>query len=253
MRHRIAKRHLSRTPSHLKAMRRNLAQSLFQYGQVETTLVKAKEVQPFVEKLITLARKGNLQSRRRAASLLGDRSILGREEQEQYDAMTDTQRRKVMVSRAGRRHRTGLVPASYNKKKIPFVAQSVVRKLVTEIAPSYSDRPGGYTRIIRLSKRRIGDNSDLVLLQLVGEEDTETPDSGTKKSIGQRRQKTLDRIRYLEGKKPKRSRKRGGKEAKSATASEEAPKESKKAQTEDDGGGETHIAEESAAPEPEEE
>ena len=151
--------------------------------------------------------------------------MLGREEQEQYEGMTDTQRGKVLANRSGRRHRTGQVPASYNKKKIPFVAQSVVRKLVTEIAPSYSDRSGGYTRIIRLPKRRIGDNSDLAILQLVGEE--EASEAGAKKSVGQRRQKTLDRIRYLEGKKPKRSRKRGDKEPESGqkAKSESAPPE----------------------------
>ena len=216
MRHRVAKRHLSRTPAHLKAMRRNLAQSLFQYGQVETTLTKAKEVRPFVERLITLARKATLQSRRQVTSLMNDRSILGRDEQERYDAMSDARRRKVLVARSGRRHRTGQVPAAYNKKKIPFVAQSVVHKLISEIAPRYKDRPGGYTRIIRLAKRRIGDNSDLAILQLVGEEQEGDSQTGPKKTTGQRRQKGMDRARYLQGKKPKPSRKRGAKDERKA-------------------------------------
>jgi len=214
MRHRIAKKHLSRTPAHLRAMRRNMAQSLFQHGQIETTLPKAKEVRPFVERLITMARKGTLQNRQRVLALLGDRSILDREEEEKYVAMTDAQRRKVMVARSGRRHRTGKVPASYNKKKIPFVAKSVVHKLMTEIAPTYSDRPGGYTRIIRLAKRRIGDNSDLAILQLI-DADEEGASSGgaSKKKPGLRRQRALNRISYLEGKRPRRTRKRGGRPA----------------------------------------
>ena len=214
MRHRVAKKHLSRTPAHLKAMRRNMAQSLFQYGQIETTLSKAKIVRPFVERLITIARKGTLQSRQRVTALLNDRAILDREQEEKYEQMSDSQRRKVMVTRSGRRNRTGRVPAGYNKKKIPFVAQSVIHKLMTEIAPTYEDRPGGYTRIIRLAKRRIGDNSDLAILQLVSDEDEAPPTRGIKKTTGVRRQKALNRMRFAEGKKPRKSRKRA--EAKGA-------------------------------------
>lgn len=194
-------------------MRRNLAQSLFQHGQVETTLIKAKEVRPFVEKLITLARKGTFDSRRRVESLLTDRAILSAEEEEKYIGMTGAQRRKVMVARSGRRHRTGRVPAAYNKKKIPFVARSVVHKLVTEIAPTFKDRPGGYTRIIKLAKRRIGDDSQLAILQLVGQEGE--PPAGIKKTRGVRLTKVISRMNFLEGKKERRPR---GKAAKGAAA-----------------------------------
>lgn len=189
-----------------------MAQSLFQFGQVETTLTKAKEMRPFVERLITLARKDTLRSRQRLISILGDRSVISRDEQERYDSMTDAQRHKVLRARSGRRHRAGVVPASYNKKKIPFVAQSIVHKLISDVAPKYRDRPGGYTRIIRLSKRRIGDCSDLALLQLVGEEGQSS--GPAKKTVGLRRQKTQDRIRFLEGESERRpGRGRGGKRA----------------------------------------
>lgn len=205
-------------------MRRNMAQSLFQYGQIETTLTKAKDIRPFVERLITLARKDTLPSRQRILAMLGDRAMLDKEEQAQYEAMSDTRRHKVLRARSGRFHRDGRVPASYNKKKIPFVARSVVRNLIKEVAPRYRDRAGGYTRIIRLAKRRIGDNSDLVLLQLLGEE--EKPAEHGKKTVGRRRQKTLDRIRYLEGKGSRRKgRGRGDKSARQgakATSSSEA-------------------------------
>ncbi len=201
-----------------------MAQSLFQYGQIETTLMKAKEIRPFVERLITLARSGTLKNRQRLIAILGDRSIIGADDQEKYDAMTDAQRHKVLVARSGRRHRAGKVPAGYNKKKIPFVAQTVVHKLIAEIAPKYQDRPGGYTRIIRLAKRRIGDNSDLAILQLVGEEQKASTD--VKSVVGSRRQRTLNRIRFLEGKAPARKKSGGKKQAqpaaKAATSSKPA-------------------------------
>ncbi len=219
MRHRVSGRHLSRTAAHRKADRRNMAQSLFQYGQIRTTVAKAKEVRPFVERLITMARKGTLQSRQRVEAMLNDRAVIAKDQQEEYDAMTEARRLKVLRARSGRRHRAGKVPASYNKKAIPFVATSIVHKLITEIAPKYADRPGGYTRIIRLADRRIGDNSDLVVLQLVGEE--EPAEERGKKTVGQRRQKTLDRVRHLQGKSPLRKGQRRRKEAESSVA--EAP------------------------------
>jgi large subunit ribosomal protein L17 len=113
-------------------MRRNLAQSLIEHETISTTIQKAKEVKPFVEKLITLAKGGKLHHRRRAISLLGNRSIVAYEDGE------------------------------------PVEKGTVVGKLFSEIGPRYLDRPGGYTRIVRLSLRRLGDNGELVLLQLLG-------------------------------------------------------------------------------------
>lgn len=134
MRHRVAGRHLNRTSSHRLAMRRNLVSSLFEHETVSTTIQKAKEVQGFAEKLITLSKQGTLASRRRAIALLNNRAIYAEQD--------------------GKNVKTG----------------TVIGKLFSEIAPRYLDRPGGYTRIIRLSKRRLGDNGQLVLLQLVGQE-----------------------------------------------------------------------------------
>ncbi len=135
MRHRIAGRQLSRTKEHRLAMRRNMVASLIEHETISTTIEKAKEVKPFAEKLITLARKGTLQNRRRAIALLGNRDIVEDVE--------------------GEAVRKG----------------TVVGKLFSEIGPRYLDRPGGYTRIVRLSLRRLGDNGQLVLLQLVGEDE----------------------------------------------------------------------------------
>ncbi len=68
MRHRIAHRKLNRTSSHRKAMFANMASSLIEHEQIVTTVPKAKELRPFVEKLVTLAKKGDLNSRRLAIS-----------------------------------------------------------------------------------------------------------------------------------------------------------------------------------------
>ena len=224
MRHRVAKKHFARTPSHLLAMRRNMAHNLFEHGVVRTTISMARDARRFVEKLITIARKGTIDSRRRVEAILRDRAILDQEHRETYAQMTDAQRAKVMTARSGRRHRTGQVPAGYNKSKIPFVARSVVHKLMTEIAPRYQDRPGGYTRIIRLAKRRIGDNSELAILQLVGSDDTvAVAGSGSaKRTTGKRRERVNARIAYLEGKKPRRRGSSGGRAKSPAAGSPDA-------------------------------
>ena len=135
MRHRVAGRRLNRTSEHRLAMRRNIVASLFEHETISTTLEKAKDVKPFAEKLITLAKKGTLAARRRAIALLGNREIVSHEE--------------------GKAVRQG----------------TVIGKLFSELGPRYLDRPGGYTRIIRLSMRRLGDNGQLVLLQLVGKDE----------------------------------------------------------------------------------
>jgi len=126
---------LSRTSEHRLAMRRNMVASLFEHETIATTIQKAKEVKPFAEKLITLAKKGTLPARRRAIAMLGNRDIVEHED--------------------GKPVRKG----------------TVVGKLFSELGPRYIERPGGYTRIIRLSLRRLGDNGQLVLLQLIGEDE----------------------------------------------------------------------------------
>ncbi|HOL31101.1 MAG TPA: 50S ribosomal protein L17 [Anaerohalosphaeraceae bacterium] len=130
----MAGRHLSRTSEHRLALRRNLTASLFEHETISTTLEKAKEVRSFAEKLITLAKKGTLPARRRAIALLNNRAIYAQEE--------------------GQLVKKG----------------TVIGKLFSDIGPRYLDRAGGYTRIIKLPKRRLGDGGQLVLLQLVGSE-----------------------------------------------------------------------------------
>src|SRR5438128_12596927 len=76
MRHRKAGRKLGRNASHRLALKRNLARALFEHERIITTVEKAKEVRPFVEKLITLAKKGTLHHRRLALARLPDRAII---------------------------------------------------------------------------------------------------------------------------------------------------------------------------------
>ena len=116
MRHRIKGRKLNRTASHRRAMLRNMATSLFRHGRIETTTAKAKELRPYAERLITLAKRGDLHARRLAAQKIADREVLG--------------------------------------------------TLFGDIGPRFSDRPGGYTRILKLGNRK-GDAAEMSLIELV--------------------------------------------------------------------------------------
>lgn len=153
--HMIRGRQLSRDTEHRKAMRRNLVQSLFEHGKVRTTLPKALECRPFAEKLITLARGGTFNDRRRVIQLLGDRRL------------TDADQEFIKNDR-GR-------------------DKTVVQKLFDDIAPNFADRQGGYTRIIKLSDFRIGDGGSLVLLQLLTDESR--PAGTARRSAGLRRKR----------------------------------------------------------------
>lgn len=155
MRHRIFGRRLNRTSSHRRALRRNLAASLIQHGAIRTTEAKAKELRPFIERLITVAKQGTLHARRRVISTLGrDRDVF-----DDDGGLQD---------------------------------KSVVQMLFDEIAPRYADRPGGYTRIIRLGDRRIGDAGVQVLLQLVEEETPGVADAP--EAVSRRRRRAARRL-----------------------------------------------------------
>lgn len=78
MRHRRKGRQLSRTAAHRKAVLRNLATSLFRHERIVTTAAKAKELRPFAERLITLARRGDLHARRQVERHIRDRQVTGR-------------------------------------------------------------------------------------------------------------------------------------------------------------------------------
>ncbi len=116
MRHRKKGRELSRTRSHRRALLRNLATSLILHERIRTTQAKAKELRPFAERLVTLARRGDVHSRQLAARDVADRTAL--------------------------------------------------RKLFDQIGPRFQDRPGGYTRIMKLGARK-GDGAELALIEFL--------------------------------------------------------------------------------------
>jgi large subunit ribosomal protein L17 len=117
MRHQRNRHKLSRDSAHRKALLMNLSKELIDHERIETTTAKAKAVKPEVERLITLAKRGDLHARRQALSALGQDKFM-------------------------------------------------VYKLFEEIAPRYTDRPGGYTRILKLGPRK-SDATEMALLELV--------------------------------------------------------------------------------------
>lgn len=117
MRHRVKGNQLSRTSSHRNAMIRNMAVSLIEHERIVTTLPKAKNLRPFVEKLITLGGESSVHRRRLAFARLRDRAA--------------------------------------------------VTKLFEVIAPRFKERPGGYTRILKLAKPRLGDAGKRAMIEFV--------------------------------------------------------------------------------------
>lgn len=172
-RHLIRGRQLSRDTEHRKALRRALAQSLFEHGKIKTTLPKAKEVQRFAERLITVAR--------RAAMAPAD---------EKGRIVKLNARRKVIAELQDRR----LVDKNQDFIVKGTGPRSVIEKLFDEIAPQMVDRVGGYTRIVKLAEWRIGDAGDLVSLELVS---LGKPPRGTARRSAGLRRKRAERKRQF--------------------------------------------------------
>ena len=135
MRHRRAGKKLNRNATHRLAMYRNLMMALIQHERIITTLPKAKAVRPFVEKLITLARKNTLHARRLVAARLGPAS--------------DAEVKPHKDDKGEADHRT------------------VLQKLFSDIAPRYANRPGGYTRILKRHEVRLGDAGATAYIELL--------------------------------------------------------------------------------------
>lgn len=140
MRHRVHGRRLNRDKAHRTALRKNLVAELICHEQVLTTEAKARMLRPTAEKMITLAKRG-------LAS--GDNS-------------KEVHARRLAASR---------LPKSRVVRDEDGVKQEidVVKKLFSEIAPRYAERPGGYIRMVKIGKRP-GDNADMALLMLVEDE-----------------------------------------------------------------------------------
>jgi large subunit ribosomal protein L17 len=163
MRHNVAHRKLGRVTEHRLAMLRNQAISLLRHEHIDTTIPKAKELRPFVERLITVAKRGIAGGDAGAKTLNARRMVLAE--------LPDTE---------------------------------VVSKLFSELAPRFADRPGGYTRILRIGFRR-GDSAETARIELVGSEwkpeeakpaDGEEGDAPKKsKGLGERLRQTARRMR----------------------------------------------------------
>ncbi len=128
MRHNVAHRKLGRVTEHRIALLRNQAMALIRHEHIETTMPKAKELRPFVERLITIARRGVASAEANGSSLHARRMVLA---------------------------------------ELPD--KDIVGKLFETIAPRFADRPGGYTRILRVGFRR-GDSAEVAQIELVGSE-----------------------------------------------------------------------------------
>ena len=142
MRHRVAGRKLTRDTQHRIALRRNMVRALLINGRVVTTQAKAKAIRPYVEKLVTRARK--------AAAL---------------KASSSKEDRQAFV------HQVRLLAREVPDRKL-------LSLLVDVVGPMCQDRPGGYTRIIRDAKNRLGDNAPRVIFEFVdrapeGDEDAD--------------------------------------------------------------------------------
>jgi large subunit ribosomal protein L17 len=176
MRHRRRGRKFGRSPSHQRALLRNLASSLFLTerdaeldenepkvkGRIVTTLHKAKEVRPLVEKCVTIARK-SLAAQERAESFATG-----------ADRDTD-QWREWRTSDQWRQWNAAIAPAVAARRRVLQLIgdKQATRILFEDIAPRFADRPGGYTRILRLAKPRLGDAGQRAILEFVGVRDRE--------------------------------------------------------------------------------
>jgi large subunit ribosomal protein L17 len=151
MRHLKAHRKLGRTSEHRMSMLRNLTVSLINSREerIVTTLPKAKELRPFVERVITLSRK--------ASNLEGD----------------DTTARALHLRRqaagffhAGNMQQSALTGKRGQLRPARTAGMAALKRLFDELGERYKDRPGGYTRIMKLGQR-VGDNAELAIIELV--------------------------------------------------------------------------------------
>ena len=186
MRHRKGGFKLGRTTAHRAATLRNLAAAIFEHGQIVTTVTKAKAMKSLVEKIVTLAKQGDLASRRRVIALLGrdrlgfDWMWLPARASDQEKAAVDAIRDKASQYFA----LPEISEVERNRYGELRKAPKLVKHIFSNVAPRFKDRAGGYTRIIRLGKHRIGDGSELVLIQFVGAE--QGPEIGGRPSTRRR-------------------------------------------------------------------
>lgn len=173
MRHRRAGYKLGRTTAHRQAMLRNMAASLFEHGQIVTTVPKAKALRPFVEKIVSKAKRGDLHSRRQVIAMLGrDRRAFA------WLHLARNASPEEIEKVNGHRERAANffdVPESSEVERNRYgelrKAPKLVKHIFDNVAPRFADRAGGYTRIVRIGVRRLGDATELCVIQFVGAEE----------------------------------------------------------------------------------
>lgn len=143
MRHRVHGRRLGRDTGHRNALRKNLVADLICHEQIITTEAKARTIRPEAERIITLAKRSLAKQDANPAGVVNARRVA-----------------------AARLPRVRIVK---DKDANAFEEVDVVQKLFNVIAPRYAERPGGYTRLVKLGKRP-GDNAEMAVLMLVEEE-----------------------------------------------------------------------------------
>lgn len=143
MRHAKRSAKLGRTTSHRRCMFANMLKSLIVHERIETTIPKAKELRRFADQMITMAKGNMLADRRRA---IGELMI-------RFNTLTPREQR---AAKAGDTR-------AYNDDR------KVIDKLFGTLGPRFTERLGGYTRIIRLDKRQVGDNTQKCFLEYLPE------------------------------------------------------------------------------------
>jgi large subunit ribosomal protein L17 len=160
MRHRFDHRKLGRKKPHRKAMLSNMVTSLFAKERITTTDPKAKEARREAERLITRAKKG-------------------------YTAFKEHQSHKEAGREAESKQMQAVALAHWREAGRVVRDRTVLKKLFDELAPLYMERPGGYTRIVKIGNR-LGDNARTVLLELVETKVTREPLTKKTKKKGEK-------------------------------------------------------------------
>jgi large subunit ribosomal protein L17 len=159
MRHRLKGRTLGRKTEHRVALFRNLSRALITHESITTTVPKAKELRPIIEKLVTLAKK--------AAIVTAEAE--GKPEAEAKLLKTKALHyRRQAMAKLGPTHGTGIWDKEGNLEESK-AANTVLKKLFNVIGPRFKDRPGGYTRILKLMKPRLGDAGAQALIEFLKE------------------------------------------------------------------------------------
>ncbi len=161
MRHLVAHRKLGRTSSHRKALLRNLCTSLVLHERVITTLPKAKELRPYVEKVVTLGRRAH------TAGQAGS-----------TQASVHAIRQAAKSFFAGN---TSNDSKQHNQDAERTAGVAALRKLTSELAQRFADRPGGYTRIYKLGPRK-GDGAEMALIEFIGSENKKAVEDKSEKA-----------------------------------------------------------------------